>query len=121
MVGDAAKAIEGFLEVLGAGAKSVSKVAKMAEIGCGIITIIDQATSGVYEASSNARDDHDGNVNAKDIIRSPAKKDKATKRFRPTMMKAGWLAPFNIRFPSIETCSLLLEEYMPPEYKEELL
>lgn len=45
-------------------------------------------------------------------------KDKATKRFHPKVMKARWSALSCIRVPSAETCSLLLEECVPPEYEE---
>ena len=51
----------------------------------------------------------------------PTKKGKASRRFRPKVMKARQPVLSGIRVPSTEIYSKLLEEYMHPKYKEELL
>lgn len=73
----------------------------------------------VCKASSEASDGHSGNV--EDITRSSTRKGKVAKRFYPKVMKVRRLAPSGIRVSSVKTCSLLLEEYVHLEYKEELL
>lgn len=90
----------------------------MAKVGYGTITTIDQAANMVCKAPSKASDGH--NENAEDITKSPTKKGKATKRLCLKVMKARHPTPSSMKVPSIETFSLLLEEYVPLECKEEL-
>lgn len=78
-----------------------------------------QAISEVHKISSEASDGHSKNV--EDVTRSHIGKGNSAKRFYPKVMKARWLAPSDIRVLSMETCHLLLEEYIFIEYKEELL
>lgn len=49
------------------------------------------------------------------------RKGKATKKFYPNVMKVRQLATCGIRVPDVEAYHLMLERYISPEYKEELL
>lgn len=49
---------------------------------------IDQATSGVCRALSEANNGHSGNV--EEVIVLPVRKDKASRRYHLKVMKARW-------------------------------
>lgn len=95
--------------------RAISKDAKM-KVGCSMIMIMDQATSRVHRAPREASDGH--NKIVEDAIESHMRKGKASRKYCPKVRKARWLATSDIKIPGMEICHSLLEEYIPPKYKE---
>lgn len=84
-----------------------------------MITAIDQIASRIHGIPSEASDSHNRNV--EDVAGSKkGDEGKATKRFYLKVMKARQPTSSITRVPGVETCHSLLEEYVYPEYKEEL-
>lgn len=81
--------------------------------------IIDQVANKVHEAPSEASDCH--SRNASDVARSPLRKGKTHKGVHLKVMKVRWPTSCGIRVPNVEIYSKLLEKYVLPEYKDELL
>lgn len=116
---EVAMVARGVLGVLSEGTVVAGEVAKIAALGYGIVTAINQVTSGVHEAQIKASDGYLGK--AKDVARLPMRKGMIAREIHSRVMNVRWLVQFGTRVPSMEICSKLLEEYVPLEYNEELL
>lgn len=111
--------VEEILEVPRKAIETTGKAAKMAEMGCGTIMAMDQATSEVCGASSEASDDHIGNV--QEVTMLPTMKDKALRRHRPKVMKEKQQATYSLRALDGEACYTMLKKFVPFVFIEELL
>lgn len=97
----------------------VGEAAKVLEVGNNTITIVDQVTSGVHEASGKASNAYIRS--ARITIKLTVGRGKAAKGARLKVMKVRQLALPRIKVSNTETYCKLLEEFMPSKYKKELL
>lgn len=99
--------------------KTTSEVVEMVEVGCNTIVAMDHTTNWVYKASSEASNDHSKNM--EEVIALPKRKGKVSRRYHPKVMKARWPATFSPKTLDGETYHLMLEKFVPPKFKDELL
>lgn len=100
-------------------AKTFGMAAEMVEVGCTTIMVIDQATSGVHKALSEASDSHSRNVEEVAVL--SIWKGKAPMRYHPKVMKVRQPAASILKTHNGETYHSMLEKFVPPWFKEELL
>lgn len=100
-------------------AKIIDEVAKMVEVDYGTIVAMDQATNGIHGPSSEARDGPSEYV--EEVIALPVRNGKTSRRYYPKVMKARRPAASSLKSTNGETYHSILEKFVPPKFKEELL
>lgn len=114
IAGEVVKMADEALEAPHRVVETADEAAKMVEVGYGIITTIDQATSGVHGAPNEASDSHSSHV--VEVTMLPARKDRASRRHYPKVMKARRPTVSSLKTPKREAYFSMLEKYVPSEF-----